>query len=265
MKTEVIVGVVLALLVWLAYWLRMHALVRRLNLRFEERLAERTRIAQELHDTLLQGFLSASMQVDFAVDLLPDESESKAILVKALELMKQVIQEGRNTVRGLRCSHTVSLDLEQAFSKIQDEFATEPAGRGVKFRVETRGQPKPLLPLTRDEVYRIGREAVINAFRHAHSEHIDLEVSYASHSFNLMVRDDGCGIDPDIFRDGRDGHWGISGMRERANRAGGRLRIFTSPVAGTEVNLAIPSRLAFQAAQNSRFSWLRKETLRRTL
>jgi hypothetical protein len=107
------------------YRFRLHQLARRLNLRFEERLAERTRIAQELHDTLLQGFLSASMQVHVMADRLPADSPAKPNLKRALELMAQVIEEGRNAVRGLRSSHGASFDLEHAFAQIPAEFAAQ--------------------------------------------------------------------------------------------------------------------------------------------
>src|SRR5262249_13052584 len=105
-------------LVFLLYRLRVRQIAAGINARFGERLAERTRIAQELHDTLLQGFLSASMQVHTAADCLPTGSEAKPILTRALQLMGQVIDEGRNAVRGLRSSHSVSLDLEEAFARI---------------------------------------------------------------------------------------------------------------------------------------------------
>jgi len=114
----------------------MRQLTSHLNLRFEERLAERTRIAQELHDTLLQGFLSASMQVYVATDSLPADSQAKPTLTRALQLMKQVIEEGRNAIRGLRLSGSVSFDLEQAFSRVQQELVPNAkAGEQVGFRV----------------------------------------------------------------------------------------------------------------------------------
>ncbi len=161
------------------YRLRLHQMAGQLNMRFQERLAERTRIAQELHDTLLQGFLSASMQVHVAAEKLPGESEVRPLLGRVLQLMGQVIEEGRHAVRGMRSASNISFDLEQAFSQIQREL--EPARDGsdeVNFRVIVEGQPKPLRPLLRDEVYRIGREALLNAFRHAQAASIDVELSY---------------------------------------------------------------------------------------
>jgi signal transduction histidine kinase len=210
-------------------------------------LAERTRIAQELHDTLLQGFLSASMQLHVATDLLPENSPAKPTLTRALQLMGQVIEEGRNAVRGLRSSRTVSLDLAQAFAGIQEELDPKKMNAAsVAYRVTVEGQKKPLRPLLRDEVYRIGREAVTNAFRHARASQIEVELRYGASQLRLQVRDNGCGIDSGILRTGQDGHWGITGMRERADRIGARIQIFSRASAGTEVELLVPGRVAFE-------------------
>jgi ligand-binding sensor domain-containing protein/signal transduction histidine kinase len=228
------------------YRLRLRQLTQRLNLRFEERLAERTRIAQELHDTLLQGFISASMQVHVVADGLPADSREKPILVRALQLMRQVIDEGRNSVRGLRSSQSASLELEQAFVRIQQEFLPQEAGSRPEFRVIVDGERKKLHPLLRDEMYRIGREAVINAFRHARAKKIEVELRYFPHEFCIVVRDDGRGIDPEILKSGRDGHWGLPGMKERANEIHARLHVRSRAAAGTEVELSVPGHLAFQ-------------------
>jgi ligand-binding sensor domain-containing protein/signal transduction histidine kinase len=238
------------------YRFRTHELTRRLNLRFEERLGERTRIAQELHDTLLQGFLSASMQVHVATDILPADSQAKPTLTRALQLMRQVIDEGRNAVRGLRSSGSASLDLEQAFSLVQQQLVAHTnTGEQAGFRVIVEGPRKPLHPLLRDDVYRIGREALINAFRHAGAKHIEVELEYSRNQLRILVRDDGCGIDPHILKSGRNGHWGLSGMRERADQIGARLHLYSSASAGTVVELSIPGHIAFLGHSNRRLRW----------
>jgi ligand-binding sensor domain-containing protein len=230
------------------YQIRLRQITSRINLGFQERLAERTRIAQELHDTLLQGFLSASMQVHVVSDSLPEDSSVKPTLTRALELMRQVIDEGRNAVRGLRSSQSASLGLEQAFSRIQQELVTGDHTVGdIEFRVIVDGEQRPLHPVLRDDVYRIGREALINAFRHARAKKIEMEVKYTSRRFCILVRDDGCGIDPSVLQTGRDGHWGLSGMRERADRIGARLQVMSSASAGTEIELSVPGNVAFQS------------------
>ncbi len=241
------------------YRLRVRQVAAGINARFDERLAERTRIAQELHDTLLQGFLSASMQVHVAKDCLPADSEATPILTRAIQLMSQVIEEGRNAVRGLRSSQSLSLDLEQAFARIPQELEPKSGtATEVEFRVITEGLQRPLHPLLRDEVYRIGREALINAFRHAQANQIEVMLTYSSNQLQLMVRDDGCGIDPEFLRSGREGHWGLSGMRERADQIGARLHVFSSAAAGTEVELSVPGRVAFQDHSDGRLRWFRK-------
>ncbi len=238
------------------YRLRLKQSSTRLNVRFEERLAERTRIARELHDTLLQGFLSASMQLHVAVDRLPPESPAKMRLDHILGLMRKVIEEGRNAVRGLRASGSLSLDLESAFSLIQQELAIQ---REVEFRVIVDGRPRTLHPAIRDEVYRIGREAVVNAFRHSGAGRIEVELEYAVLRFRVVVRDNGCGIDPSEWQSDRQGNRGLCGMRERADAIGARLHVWSRAANGTEVELSVPGRIAFQVQPSGRLlQWFRK-------
>jgi len=235
---------------------RMRQLASRLNLRFEERLAERTRIAQELHDTLLQGFLSASMQVHVATDSLPADSKAKPTLTRALQLMRQVIDEGRDAVRGLRSTGSASLDLEQAFSLVQQEYVVRAkTGGQIGFQVVVEGQQKPLHPLLRDEVYRIGREALLNAFRHSRAKRIEVEIKYSPNHLRVLVRDDGCGIEPEVVKSGREGHFGLVGMRERAEQIGARLRVFTNAGVGTEIILSVPGHVAFQQHSGKKRPW----------
>jgi len=243
-------------LVSAVYRLRVRQVAAGINARFDERLAERTRIAQELHDTLLQGFLSASMQVHVATDCLPEDSKVKPILTRALRLIDQVIEEGRNAIGGLRSSRSVSLDLEQAFARIPQELGPQsPNGTEVEFRILAEGQQRPLHPLLRDEVYRIGREALINAFRHARANQIEVTLTYASNQLRLSVRDNGCGIDAAILQSGREGHWGLSGMRERADRIRARFCVMSSASAGTEIELSVPGNVAFQGEPSGKLSW----------
>ncbi len=241
-------------------------MTERMSMRFEERLAERTRIAQELHDTLLQGFLSVSMQAHVVSDMLPADSDAKPTFTRALQLMGQVIEEGRNTVRGLRSSNKASLDLEHAFARIREELSVDGAGdEPIEFRVIVDGQPRPLHPLLRDEVYRIGREALINAFRHARAKSVDLELKYSPSHLRVVVRDDGCGIDPQILGEGRDGHWGLSGMRERSDRIGAQFHVWSSPAAGTEVELRVPAHVAFEDHRNYRLTRMSRHFRRRAM
>jgi signal transduction histidine kinase len=237
------IGLACVLAGWALYRLRLRQLTAQLNLRFQERLGERTRIAQELHDTLLQGFLSASMHLHVAADQLPAESPEKPLFSRILLSTSQVIEEGRNALRGLRSPRSDSTALDQAFAQVAQELDLQDK---IDFRLIVLGQPRPLHPLLRDEVYRIGREALINAFRHARAKKIEVELKYSLRYLHVFVRDDGCGIDPRAPQSGIDGHWGVSGMRERADRIGARLHVFTKASAGTEIELSVPSRVAFR-------------------
>jgi signal transduction histidine kinase/ligand-binding sensor domain-containing protein len=251
---------VCALVIVALYRLRMYHLTRQLNIRFQERLAERTRIAQELHDTLLQGFVSASMQLDVAEDQLPDDSPTKPLLRRILQLMGRVTEEGRNALRGLRTADNDSRDLELAFSRMRQELAVD---EKIGYRVIAHSVKRPLRPAIRDEVYRIGREALVNAFLHAQANTVEVEVEYASRYLRIMVRDDGCGIDPQVLDAGRQGHWGLPGMRERSEVIGASLRLRSRIGAGTEVELTVPSAIAFESQSHGPvsqwFTWLNRE------
>jgi ligand-binding sensor domain-containing protein/signal transduction histidine kinase len=252
--------------IFATYQLRLRRLTKQLNVRFEERLAERTRIAQDLHDTLLQGVISASMQLHVAVDRLPDDSTAKPPMGRVLQLMGQVIEEGRKAVNGLRSSHSDSLGLEQAFSRIRQEVAVpNEADEKIGFRVIVEGRPRPLRPIIRDEVYRIGREALVNAFRHSRAKNIEVEVEYAASRLRILVRDDGCGIVPQVALSGREGHWGLTGMRERAERIGAGLKLRSRVATGTEVELSVPSYIAFQTTpfQKWPLKWIARLSTRK--
>ena len=243
-----------ACVIFALYRLRLRQMVKKLNQRFEERLDERMRVAQELHDTLLQGLLSLSMQLHVAVDQLPSDSPARPGLNRVLQLMGQVIEEGRNTLRGLRSSLESSRDLGSSFSKIPQEVSDQEA---PEFRVVVVGPVLALQPGIRDEVYRIGREAVLNAYRHSQASSVEVELEYAASQLRVVVRDDGCGMDPDVVQFGRDGHWGLSGMRERAERIGAKLRVWSRLGEGTEVELRVPCNIAFESHRSrSASNWL---------
>ncbi len=244
----VVLASVLSILMLYRY--RLHQMTRRISIRFEERLAERTRIAQDLHDTLLQGFLSASMQLGVAADGLPADSPAKPLLAHILQLMREVTEEGRNRVRGLRSPAGASADLAKALAEIRNEIRVP----GIALRVIVQGEPQPLHPLLGDEVYRIGREALVNAFRHSRAQNIEVELEYTAARLRVLVRDDGCGIDPQVLKSGREGHWGLVGMRERAEQIGAKLSVWSRATAGTEIEISVPGNIAFP---NPSRNWLR--------
>jgi signal transduction histidine kinase len=197
------------------------------------------------------------MQLDVAVDQLPETSPTKPRLERILNLMRQVDEEGRNALRGLRLTSNGSQDIAVALSTISQELKGGP--EDTTFRVIVEGSARPLHPIVRDEVYRIGREAVVNAFRHSRAKHITVEVSYLENQLRLLITDDGCGINPEVLQSGRDGHWGLSGMRERAERIKASLKLRSRIGSGTEVELSVPTRVAFEAqSSNGPLRWLNK-------
>jgi signal transduction histidine kinase len=207
------------------------------------RLEERTRIARELHDTLLQTCIGTSFQLGAAVESLPADSQVKSKFDRIFQLMQQGVEEGRKAIQCLRSPDFGPLDLVTALSEVRQGSWAQP---GVDFRATIVGQQQPLRSTIQQEIYSIGREALVNAFCHSRAKRIDLEIGYSGRSLTIWVRDNGCGIEAQVLDAGRKGHWGLTGMRERAARIGGQLKISTNPNAGTEIELSIPSDVAFQ-------------------
>jgi signal transduction histidine kinase len=248
--------------------LRMLSLARQMNIRLEERVSERTRIARELHDSLLQGFQGLMFRLQAVHDLLPAQpSKAKEELETALDRGSDVIAEGRGTVEDLRFSAVENNDLVEALGAVGEELATSQNGHAAtSFRVLVEGRPRSLAPILRDEIYRIAREALRNAFRHAQARKIEAEMTYGESHFLLRVRDDGTGIDSKYLAQGkRAGHWGLPGMRERAKRFGGKLEVWSEHGAGTEVELTVPASLAYGRPSTRRRLWfLRRQNSGRT-
>jgi len=240
----------------------MVARVRRLTeahltLRFEERLAERTRIARELHDTLLQTFQGLMLHFQAVDDLLPP-GKPKEALENALERADQSIAEARDAIQNLRSSTTLTNELAQAMTALGEELGGAHDGeRGsAKFRVSIEGRPRELHPILRDDIYRIAREALRNAFSHAQASKIEAEITYGARVLRLRIRDDGKGIDAKLLDGGRDGHWGLAGMRERAEEIGAQLDMWSQVGAGTEIELRVPGPAAYGTAPGRDGFWL---------
>jgi signal transduction histidine kinase len=225
------------------YSIRLRRDARQLNLVFEERLAERTRVAQELHDTLLQGVISASMQLHVAVDQVPADLPAKPSLNHVLQVMGQVLEEGRHALQRLRSSApSDSLDVEKALSQVYQELASQEL---IDFRVAVEGHPRPVHPIIRDEVYRIGREALVYALRHAHAKRVQVKVEYKANRLRVTVRDDGNGIDPQASQSEHENRRGLAGLRDRAEAIGARLKVRRQSAGGTVVELSVPGHVAF--------------------
>jgi signal transduction histidine kinase len=226
-------------------WLRRperEQLNRELSLQLAERIRERARIARELHDAWFQGFLGVSLQFNPAVEQGPADTHGKPSLGRALRQMQRHTDEGRDAQQGLSAPGSESMSLEQALSGFRDELTR---GGGVRFRIFVQGRPKALTPAIQEQLYLIGREAMLNAMRHAQATSIEAEVAYLPHGLRLAVRDNGCGIDPQVMR--RVSHSGLLGMRERAGSIGAILRIWSGPGAGTEVEIYVPGKILTEA------------------
>jgi ligand-binding sensor domain-containing protein/signal transduction histidine kinase len=248
-------GLFLALLAG-AYQLRIRQLQRAFDMTVEARVGERTRIARELHDTLLQSFHGLLLKFHTASYLLPDRpAEAKERLEKAIEHAARAITEGRDAVQGLRGSTVERNDLAVAITTLADELATDPSvDRPPAFRVAVEGQARDLHPIVRDEIYKIAAEALRNSFRHARAGRIEAEIRYDNREFRLRLRDDGQGIDPGVLAGkGVEGHYGLRGMPERAALMGGKLAVWSEVGAGTEIELRLPARAAY--ASPRRDSW----------
>jgi len=232
------------------YRLRLRQVSTQLNVRFEERLAERTRIAQDLHDTLLQGFISASMQLHVVADELADHGV-RPKLDNILRRITLVLQQGRQTLHTLRMRSDEIVDLETVLARDVEDFRGQ---EDVDVRIVVDGQREPLRPSVRDEVYNIIREALANAFRHARARRIEVEIAYGMDCLDVYVRDNGRGLD-DFSAAQMPGHWGICGMQERARKIGATLRIWSRANAGTEIALTVPAHIVFKRATRSRMPW----------
>ena len=233
---------------WGAYRMRLRQLAHQLDLRFEERLAERSRIARELHDTLLQSFQGAVLRFRAVTYMLPDRpAEARSTLEHAIDQARQAIVEGRDAVQGLRSSASATNDIAVAIASLAETMGDEDGGQGrPAFQVNVEGTPRDLPPIVQDEVYRIAGEALRNAFRHARASRIEVDIRYDQRRFRVRVRDDGKGIDASSVG-GRayDGHYGMAGMHERAKLIGGTLSVWSEVDSGTETELTIPASVAY--------------------
>jgi len=241
---------------YLVYLLRLRQVAHQLHARMDERVNERTRIARELHDTLLQSFqgLVLLLQgVSNALPKLPATAEGKHRLNLVIDQAEKAVTEGRNAVQGLRSSTILSSNFAAALNTLGAELATVGGNQSPPaFHVEVEGTPRELKPILRDEIYRIAGEALRNAFRHAQAHRVEVNIRYGEQQFTVRVRDDGKGIGPEtLAAKGRAGHWGLRGMRERASKIGAQLELLSRPESGTEMELKIPAATSYQ----SRRAW----------
>jgi signal transduction histidine kinase len=218
------------------------------------RLAERERIIRELNDTLLQNLGGLILRFQTAAERISPSDPARQLLEDALRQSDQVLEEGRTRVLGLGLSGPESSPLPQAFAAVGLELKQE---HPADFRVVVNGDPRELRPTVRDEIYRIGREAIANSFQHAKAKQCEMEISYAHKELRIGLRDDGCGVDATVLEDGRQlSNWGMPGMHERARKIGAHLEIWSRPGLGTEVELRVPASVAYRE-DNDLSTWQR--------
>jgi len=210
-------------------------------------VSERTRIARDLHDTLLQSFQGLLLRFQSVLKVLPERPlEARQRLESAVDQAAAAIAEGRDAVQGLRSSASETNDLANGIIAIGEELTnTASTVDSPASEMEVEGGPRQMNPVARDEAYRIAGEALRNAFRHARARRITVEIRYEKRLFRLTVRDDGTGIDDEAIRQPVAGHVGLHGMRERAEIVGGRLEIWSKRDTGTEIELIIPGAKAY--------------------
>jgi signal transduction histidine kinase len=256
------VAALLALLLGL-YQLRLRQLARQFNMRLEERVGERTRIARDLHDTLLQSFQGLVFRFQAARNHLPHRpQDASEALDNALVSADQAIADGRSSIQQLRSELFNESNMEQTLLATGRELAASRNGEhdSPPLRVIVEGTRRAKQPMIREEIYRIARELLRNAYRHADARNIEAELRYDDDVFILVVRDDGKGIDAQVMKEhGRAGHWGLRGVYERAEGIGARLDVWSQAGAGTEVRLTVPGTIAYEkSGDGGRFKLFRK-------
>jgi signal transduction histidine kinase len=241
---------------WALYHLRLRQMRHQFTIGMEAMVNERTRVARELHDTLLQSFQGAVFQFQAARKLLlRNAGNAMQVVDEAIAAAEEGITEGRAVIRDLRPEPATPRGLPELLNATGHELSDtlQWNGNTPTFGVVVEGRQQDLSPMLQDEVYRISRETVRNAFAHSSASHIEVEIRYDQDVLQVRIRDDGKGIDPKLMEDGgRPGHWGISGMRERAQRIGARLVLWSEAGAGTEVQLTVPAAIAYKKRRHHR-------------
>jgi ligand-binding sensor domain-containing protein len=234
--------------IWAFYRIRVRQIAKTIGARFDERLAERTRIARDLHDTFLQTIQGSKLVADAALKRSAEPARMRGALEQISAWLERATEEGRTALNSLRTSTTEANDLAEAFRRATEECRIECS---IEASVSVVGAPREMHPIVRDEVYRIGYEAIRNACVHSQANQLQVTLTYAE-ELGMRVADDGVGIDPLVAVRGKEGHFGLPGMRERAARIAGKLTVTSSPASGTEVKLVVPGKIIFRKKVSNR-------------
>jgi len=247
-------------LVWAIYRLRVRQVANAMSVRFDERLAERTRMARELHDTLLQTIQGSKLVADDALEKSADSDRMRRALEQLSGWLGRAAEEGRAALNSLRTSTTQRNDLAEGFQRAIQECRLHSP---IEASFAVAGETQDMHPVVRDEVFRIGYEAIRNACAHSHGSRMEVELTYAQ-DLTLRVADNGVGIASSVLDQGRDGHFGLQGMRERAARIGAKLEIVSSAESGTQVTAVVPGSIVFRRIAASRFRKIKKRLKRKS-
>jgi signal transduction histidine kinase len=233
------------------FQMRVLQIAAGMNARFDERMAERNRVATELHDTILQTVQATKMIADNArYGHSADPAHLRDTIENISDWLARATAEGRAALNNLRASTTQRNDLAGA---LQQAAQTSGVISSMRFVLSVEGAAQDLHPIIRDEIYRIGTEAIRNAHLHSAATELEVNINY-SHDLTVRVHDNGRGIDPDFTTSGKPGHFGLPGMQERATRIHGTLQIMSGPSSGTKVELVIPGKIAFRRQLNGQRS-----------
>ena len=241
---QISVALAAVLLLLLVYYVRMRSVVRQTRIIIEQRQIERETVARDLHDTFLQGVQGLVLRFHTGTQQLPPESPVRQSFEEALSYSDRILIEGRGVLSRLRTKRTKPETLTEAYAAMGREFrALSPA----QFEAFVSGRSRDLDVVVQEELGKTGREALFNAYRHAHAGRIEVEIHFGVFNFRVRFRDDGVGIDPAILREGSvPGHFGFPGMRERVSRIGGKLEIWSRIGAGTEIEIRVPGSIAYR-------------------
>ena len=241
---KIAVGVAFLLLLWALYLARMRQVTSQIRTSFYARLAERERIARDLHDTFFQGIQGLLLRFQTGTRRYIEDGPGRELFEETLRQSDEVMLQGRELVLDLRSSTLDNDDLSSTLAKVGIDFRF--ASLAI-FEVEVKGRSRAIHPIVHEELYRLGKEAITNAFHHANAKRIEAEVGYERTCIRLSIRDDGIGLDSKILSDGfRADHWGLPGMRERSKKIGAHLGIWTRKGGGTEIQITVPASVAYR-------------------
>lgn len=237
------------LLVWIVHQLRLRQVAKIISAGFDARLAERTRVARDLHDTFLQTVQGSKLVADDALEKAADPVRTRQAIEQLSEWLGRAVQEGRTALNSLRTSTTQSNDLAEAFRRATEECVTHTP---IEVSFSVVGATKEMHPVVRNEIYRIGYEAIRNACKHSRGSQLEVELKYGN-DLAIRVRDNGMGIDQDVTERGKNEHFGLQGMRERVARIGGELTLVSSANSGTAITVVVPGRIVFRPSNATPF------------